>query len=145
MSEKTVPPFQAGQLVDLKIIAETDLGFKARILPEGEGLLYANEVFQDLRVGHEVKGYVKKIREDGKIDLTLYKEGHKAGEDIAPFILELLQEQGGFLPVNEKTEPELIYRMFGVSKKKYKIALGGLYKKRLITIDEDGIRLVRSK
>lgn len=135
--------FEVGQKVKLKIIAQTELGYKAVIEDHEFGVLYANEVFQQLRIGQELSGFIKKIREDGKIDLTLYREGHKAGDDIAPRILELLEIGNGFLPLHEKTPPEKIYEIFGVSKKKYKIALGGLYKKRLIRIDEDGIHQVK--
>ncbi len=135
--------FKTGQEVYLKIIAQTELGYIALIEGGGEGLLYANEVFQNLKIGQELPGFIKKIREDGKIDLSLCREGHHGGEDVAPRILELLETANGFLPLTEKTPPEKIYEIFGVSKKKYKIALGGLYKKRLIRIEDDGIYLVR--
>lgn len=141
-SNPSAPAYEEGQTVRLKIIAQTDLGYKAIIDGGDSGILYANEVFQNLRIGQEVDGYIKKIREDGKIDLTLYKQGHKAGEDVAPRILQMLEDLGGFLPVHEKTDPEEIYRLFGVSKKKFKIAIGGLYKKRLIVIEDKGLRLV---
>jgi uncharacterized protein len=138
--------YSVGQKVDLIIVNRTDLGFKAIINRKHWGVLYENEIFQDLTYGQEIPGYITKIRDDNsgynKIDLNLQKIGHHAGEDIAPKILELLKEEGGFLAINDKTEAETIYKMFGVSKKKYKIALGGLYKKRIITVDKDGIRLV---
>lgn len=140
--EKEQPPFEEGQKVNLIIAGRTDLGFKAIIENRFGGVLYANEVFQPLKQGQKIEGYIKKIREDGKIDLSLQREGHaSAFDDIGPQILSLLQERGGFLDINDKTPPEVIYRLFGVSKKKFKIALGGLYKKRLLTVDEDGIRL----
>jgi uncharacterized protein len=136
--------YQEGQEVDLLIAAETDLGYKAIINNKHWGVLYHNEVFQELLYGQKTKGFVKKAREDGKIDLILQQAGHKAAQgDIGPKILEELKKQGGFLPVNDKTSAETIYDLFGVSKKKYKIALGGLYKKRLITVDDDGIRLAK--
>lgn len=136
--------YTEGQEVQLVIAAETDLGFKAIINDEDWGVLYHSEVFQDLRLSQKIKGYIKKIREDGKIDLILQKPGHHAAQgEIGPKILEELKRQGGFLPINDKTSAETIYDLFGVSKKKYKIALGGLYKKRLITVDDSGIRLVK--
>ena len=136
--------YTEGQEVDLLIVAETDLGFKAIINNHHWGVLYHSEVFQPLSYGQRIKGFIKKLREDGKIDLILQQAGHKAAQgDIGPRILEELKKQGGFLPVNDKTSAETIYELFGVSKKKYKIALGGLYKKRLITVDDDGIRLVK--
>ncbi|WP_374030223.1 S1 RNA-binding domain-containing protein [Bdellovibrio bacteriovorus] len=142
--EKEGAEYKEEEKVQLFIAAKTDLGYKAIINGRHWGVLYNNEVFQDLDYGQKVDGYIKKIRPDGKIDLALQKAGHKAAsDDIGPLILNLLQEKGGFLPVNDKTSAETIYDLFGVSKKKYKIALGGLYKQRLITVDDDGIRLVK--
>lgn len=141
--EKTAANYEEGQKVNLIIAGRTDLGFKAIIEKRHWGVLYGNEVFQPLRQGQQIEGYIKKMRPDGKIDLSLQRSGHKAiREDVGPKILELLKQKNGFLPVNDKTPPEEIYRLFGVSKKQYKVALGGLYKKRLISVDEDGIRLV---
>jgi hypothetical protein len=133
--------FEEDQSVDLMIYNRTDLGYKAIINGSHQGMLYHNEVFQPLKIGQKMRGFIRHIRaEDGKIDLGLQKTGHQGAEDIGPKILELLQKNDHFLALNEKTSPEKIYDLFGVSKKKYKIALGGLYKQRLITIDEDGIR-----
>lgn len=134
--------YEAGQSVDLLIAAKTDLGYKAIINGRHWGMLYANEVFQQLEYGQRLKGFIKQVRDDGKIDLRLNEAGHKATADIGERIMELLKSKGGFLPITDKTDPEAIYDLFGVSKKKYKIALGGLYKKRLITVHDDGIRLV---
>ena len=128
--------------MDLVIVAQTDLGYKATVNDTYWGVLYYNEVFENLRQGQKIQGFIRKVREDGKIDLALQRTGHKAGEDVAPLILRILREHDGFLEINDKTSPDLIYEMFGVSKKKFKIAIGGLYKKRLISIDDDGIRLV---
>lgn len=138
--------YKEGEAVNLLIAARTDLGFKAIINRKHWGLLYKSEVFQDLQYGQEIKGFIKQIREDGKIDLILQQAGHKAAQDeIGPKILEALKKNKGFLPLNEKTSPEKIYDLFGVSKKKYKVALGGLYKKRLIRISDDGIYLIDEK
>jgi len=141
--DKNPGDYKEGDEVDLFIAARTDLGFKAVINGLHWGVLYENETFQDLRHGERVKGYIKKVRPDGKIDLALLKDGHKSSGDIGEKILEMLNKKNGYLPVNDKAAAELIYELFGVSKKKYKMALGGLYKKRLITIDEDGIRLTK--
>lgn len=141
--EKTAAEYTDGQKVNLIIAGRTDLGFKAIIENRHWGILYGNEVFQPLRQGQKIEGYIKKMRPDGKIDLSLQRSGHKATrEDVGPKILESLKEKNGFLPINDKTPPEEIYHLFGVSKKQFKVALGGLYKKRLITVHEDGIRLV---
>lgn len=137
--------YEAGQSVDLIITAKTDLGYKAVINNQHLGLLFKNEVFEKLHYAQKIKGYVKNIRPDGKLDLSLQSgvTGHKAAEGIDQKILELLEAKGGFLPINDKTPSEYIHELFKVSKKKYKIALGALYKKRLVSVDEDGIRLVK--
>lgn len=137
--------YNAGDTVDLLIAAKTDLGFKAIIDNKHMGLLFKNEVFQELHYGQKVKGFIKALRPDGKVDLSLQSGaiGHKAAAGIDDKILELLNAKGGFLPIHDKTPSEYIHGLFGVSKKKYKIALGALYKKRLITVDDDGIRLVK--
>lgn len=144
--DKSPVDLKEGQEVELLIAGKTDLGYKAIVNNKIWGVLYANEVFKPLKYGQRTQGYIKKIRTDGKIDLSLQKTdkvGHEAAEDIGPLILDLLQKKGGYLAINDKTPPETIYNLFGVSKKKYKIALGGLYKKRLITVDDDGIRLAK--
>ncbi len=133
--------YQEGQEVKLIVAAATDLGYKAIIEHRHWGLLYSDEVFQTLRMGQTLTGYIRKLRPDGKIDLILQKPGLAAAVEIGEQILNLLRTKGGFLSVNDKTPAEEIYRLFGVSKKKYKIALGGLYKKRQISVAEDGIRL----
>ncbi len=133
--------YQNEQSVKLLIYSESDLGYKALIDGKHNGILYHNEVFQPLHYGQVISGFIKKVREDGKIDLSLAKTGHQGAEPIAPKILELLKKNRGFLAINDKTSPEKIYELFGVSKKKYKIALGGLYKERLITVSDDGIHL----
>ncbi|WP_413560900.1 S1 RNA-binding domain-containing protein [Bdellovibrio sp. HCB209] len=138
---KEAGDYKEGQQVDLFIAAETDMGFKAIINGKHWGMIYANEIFDRIVHGQKLKGYIRKVREDGKIDLSLQKSGHQSSEDIGPLILERLREEGGFLPINDKTSAELIYEMFGVSKKKYKMALGDLYKKRVLTVKDDGIYL----
>lgn len=139
---KTPSEYLEEQSVKLLIYDESNLGYKALIDGKHFGVLYHNEVFQALQYGQVLSGFIKKIREDGKIDLSLSKTGHQGAADIAPQILDLLNKNKGFLAINDKTSAEKIYELFGVSKKKYKIALGGLYKKRLITVGEDGIHLV---
>ncbi|MES3036313.1 MAG: S1-like domain-containing RNA-binding protein [Bdellovibrionota bacterium] len=142
--EKTGGDFEEGQEVDLLITGKTDLGYKAIVDGSHWGVLYDNEVFKPLRTGLKTKGFVKKLRPDGKLDLILQQAGHTAAVDnIAPKILAMLKQKGGYLAINDKTSAEMIHDLFGVSKKKYKIALGGLYKQRLITVDEDGIRLIQ--
>lgn len=137
--------YQPGQKVELIILRRTDLGFVAKINGVDEGLLYHNEIFEVLEPGQEIPGYIKKVREDGGIDLLLQPFGNFGAEELGQKILHYLEIQKGFLPVNADSPAEKIYDFFGVSKKKFKMALGGLYKKRLIKITEEGIELVSKK
>ena len=139
------PKYEPGQKVDLEILRQTDLGFVARINDVDEGLLYANEVFERLDPQQRLPGYVKKVREDGGIDLILQAFGNLGAQELGERILEVLKESGGFMPVNASTPAEEIYKLFGLSKKKFKIALGALYKKRVIVITEKGIEINKSK
>ena len=139
--DNTPPEYEEGQEVDLIIANQTDIGFNAIINKAHLGLLYANEVFQELRPGQKIKGYIKKVREDDKIDLVLQKQGYERVTGIAGDILEKLEKSGGFIEANDKTDPETIKHMFGISKKVFKKAIGSLYKERIIIIDDKGIRL----
>ena len=140
--DESPPDYTIDEKVSLFVVARTDLGFKAIINGRHLGLLYENEVFRPIAYGDAMSGYIKAVRPDGKIDLILDPPGHQAADEIGERILEALRENQGVLAITSKTSAEDIYELFGVSKKKYKIALGGLYKNRLITIDDDGIRLV---
>lgn len=137
--------YKDGQKVDLIILRETDLGFVAKINGIDEGLIYHNEVFEHLERGQALPGFIKKVREDGNIDLFLQPLGYSGTQDLSERMLDVLEENNGFLAVNDKTPAEKIYNLFGVSKKKYKMALGNLYKKRLVTITEQGISLNSKK
>ncbi len=134
--------FHAGQEVELLICNQTDIGYKAIINGMHWGVLYSNEVFQPLKSGQATKGYIKKVRDDNKIDLSLHKTGYERVDDITDTILTVLKEQGGFISVTDKSSPETIHKLFGVSKKTYKKAIGAIYRKKLITIENDGIRLI---
>jgi hypothetical protein len=138
----TPAPYREGQEVDLLIAGRTDLGYKAVVENAHWGVLYENEVFQPLSPGQRLKGFIKKIREDGKIDLRLDKPGYGKIEELAQAILRALEENEGYLEVNDDSSPQLIAGLFGASKKSFKMAIGALYKKRLITIGPDGIALV---
>ena len=139
--DNTPGNFHAGQEVELLICDQTDIGYKAIINGTHWGVLYSNEVFQPLKSGQKIKGYIKKVREDNKIDLSLHKPGYERVDDITDTILNVLKEQGGFISVTDKSSPETINKLFGVSKKTYKKAIGAIYRKKLITIEDDGIRL----
>ncbi len=134
--------YQAGQKVELIVLRETNLGFVARINGTDEGLLYHSELFEQLEPGDERDGYIKKIRPDGSLDLQLNAFGNLGSDELGEIILEALKHHKGFLPVNDKSPAEKVYELFGVSKKKYKMALGSLYKKRVIKITEGGIELI---
>jgi uncharacterized protein len=135
--------FQEGQSVELVIGDRTDLGYKAMINGSQLGMLYKNEVFQPLRKGLQIKGFIKKLRDDGKIDLCLQKPGHEKVDEVSEKIIDKLKTTGGFVSVTDKSPPEIIYSLFGVSKKTYKKAIGSLYRKRLILIENKGIKLVK--
>ena len=107
-------------------------------------MIYKNEVFQKLHIGQELKGYIKKIRPDNKIDLSLQLNGYQKVDAVSRAILKILKKHGGRIAVTDNSKPEEIYALFGVSKKTFKKAIGALYKKRLITIDTNGIRLAKT-
>ena len=128
--------------VKLLVFKETPLGFKAIINDENVGLLYRTELNRPVKIGEYYKGYVKKIREDNKIDLTLDIQGSEIIEPSAKAILIKIQSENGFLPYNDKSDPEEIREFFKMSKKTFKKAIGSLYKQRFIDIKEDGLHLV---
>ncbi|PKN00642.1 MAG: GntR family transcriptional regulator [Elusimicrobia bacterium HGW-Elusimicrobia-2] len=133
--------YKEGQSVELLVCGATELGYKAVINSSHMGIIYKNEVFRPLHIGDRTAGFIKKIREDGKIDLSLQEAGHERIGPAAEIIISKIKEAGGFLPVTDKSEPEIIYTIFGMSKKVYKKACGTLYKKRLIIIDKKGLKL----
>jgi len=139
--DKGQAEFQEGQSVGLLICERTEIGYKAIINNSREGLLYRNEVFQTLRKGQHVVGFIKKVRDDGKVDLCLQKPGVEKIDEVSGKILDALKAQGGSIAVDDKSPPEVIYRLFGASKKTFKKAIGALYKKRLILIERSGITL----
>jgi hypothetical protein len=130
-----------GQEVDLLVTHYTALGANAIIDNEFEGLIYANQIFKRLKIGDRLKGYVKEIRANGKIDLVTKKQGVEAIDDDAQVILDYLKTLGGFAAIGDFSEPYIIYRELGMSKKAFKKAIGNLYKNKQIMIAADGIRL----
>lgn len=132
-----------GQAVQLLIADRTDVGFKAIVNNTHWGLLYHNEIFQALHKGQKIGGFIKRIREDDRrIDLSLYPPGYAKVGSITDNILQALRQNHGYLPLGDKSSPELIYAQFGVSKKVFKQAIGALYKQRLLVIEDEGIRLL---
>jgi predicted RNA-binding protein (virulence factor B family) len=133
--------FKPGQAVNLIIANSTELGYKAIINHSHWGVLYKDEVFQRLSFGQYKKGFIKHIRPDGKIDLSL-QGGQETRDKYAKIIINYLKKQNGFAPVHDKSDPQLISDLFGMSKGAFKKTIGGLYKKKIIRIEDDGIHLL---
>ena len=141
-----VPPvYEFNQEVDLLVADETEIGYKVIINNLHWGLVYHNEIYRRLERGEHLKGYIKEVREDEKIDVSLTRLGYEKVEGIAGIILDALKVQNGFLPVHDKSPAEEIYSLFGCSKKSFKQAIGALYKKKLISIEPAGIRLIETE
>ena len=140
---KELPAYQPNDEVSILIWQKTDLGFKAIVENKFSGLLYDSEIFQHLQTGMQLKAFVKQVREDGKIDLMLQKPGFEKIDDFSDKLLSHIKENGGSIQLNDKSPAEEIYDAFQVSKKTFKKAVGDLYKKRLIVIEANGIRLAK--
>lgn len=139
---KDMSEYNAGDEVEVLVWQKTDLGFKVIVDNKFGGMIFKNEIFTDVRTGMKMTAYIKQVRPDGKIDLELQKGGVKKVEDFADTLLEYIRSNGGSTPLNDKTEADVIYNTFGVSKKTFKKAVGDLYKKRLVVLEgEQGIRL----
>lgn len=141
--DNLMPEYEVGEEVQLLVIDKTDLGYKVVVNNLHSGLLYHNELFKPIKIGDKHTGYVKKIREDDKLDIILEKPGYEKIDGLAGEILSRLKEKDGFLAVSDKSPTELIYKMFATSKKNFKKAIGTLYKKRIISIEKEGIKLIK--
>ena len=128
--------------VDLFIYQKTDIGYKAIVNNKHLGVLHYNEVFRELEIGDRVKGFVKQIRPENKIDLVLGGRGYLKVADNEAGILDKLQQNDNYLPFNDKSAPEEIYENFGISKKTFKMILGNLYKQRKIEFTQTGIKYI---
>jgi predicted RNA-binding protein (virulence factor B family) len=133
----------AGEPVDLMIVNNTDLGYKAVVNGTHLGLLYKGEIFQPLKPGDKVRGYIKAIRDDRKIDLSLQTQTQKSRDELTDRILDFLNTHEGSSTLTDYSPPEAIYEQYGVSKGNYKKALGKLYKQRLIKVTKDSVTLVK--
>lgn len=142
LDDKKSHNFKPQQAVNLIIANSTDLGFKAIVNHSHWGVLYKNDVHQRLSFGQYKKGFIKYIRPDGKIDLSL-QGGQETRDKYAKIILIYLNKHNGFALVHDKSDPQLISDLFGMSKGAFKKAIGGLYKQRVIKIEKDGIRLIK--
>lgn len=130
-----------GQAVDLLIVGRSELGYKAVINGTHLGLIYKDDVFQPLQAGDKVAGFIKSVREDNKIDLTLQQRNNAVRSELEERVLKHLKSNGGVSTLTDYSPPEAIYKQFRVSKKNYKRALGALYKQRLITVSKEKITL----
>ncbi|EGR2271525.1 TPA: S1 RNA-binding domain-containing protein [Vibrio parahaemolyticus] len=139
--DKAPANYEVNEEVDLIIAERSQLGYKAIVNGKHWGMIFPSDVFGKLFIGKKLKGYIKQIREDGKIDLSLQKVGVAKMDDLSSKIIDLLEKKGGFLPLNDKSSPEAIFDAFRTSKGTYKKTIGGLYKQGKIVIEKDGIRL----
>ncbi len=140
--KKDYPNYLLDEEVDLLVWQKTDMGFKVIIDNAYQGLVYKNQVFQDVHVGDKIKGYISQIRDDGKIDVTLQPTGRKMTEVFGEKLLEYLESHGGVCHLTDKSPAQEIYENFQVSKKNFKKAVGDLYKRRLIEITDNGLILL---
>lgn len=138
------PPYQPGEKVDLLVWQTTDLGFKVIIDHAYPGLVYRSQVFKSIRIGDSLQGYIMGVRPDGKIDVSLQPHGRQQTTDFAETLLQYLKDHDGFCELGDKSDAQDIKHRFEVSKKVYKKAIGDLYRRRLITLEDAGIRLVEA-
>jgi predicted RNA-binding protein (virulence factor B family) len=133
-----------GEEVDLLIVNQTDMGYKAVINGTHLGLLYKDEVFQPLKAGDQTKGFIKTIRDDRKIDLVLRRQGQQTRNELTDQILAYLKNNGGSSTLTDYSPPDKIYKQYRVSKGNYKKALGALYKQRMIALSKDKVTLLKT-
>ncbi|WP_430813675.1 CvfB family protein [Carboxylicivirga sp. RSCT41] len=141
--DNLLPEYEEGEEVNLMVIGKTDLGYKVAVNNLHTGMLYHNELFKPIKIGDKCKGYIKKVREDDKLDITLEKPGYEKIDGLAGEILSILNSKGGQMNVSDKSPAEVIYKVFGTSKKNFKKAIGTLYKQRIIEINKDNIKLLK--
>ncbi len=134
--------YERGSEVDGLVVSQSDLGYKVLVDSKYWGLLYGNEVFKNIEQGDAIKCFVRKVRDDGKLDLSVRNPGEETQQGDAGEIMELLKMNGGKMNVSDKSDPELIKETFGLSKKAFKKALGTLYKEKLIKIEPQSIEIL---
>ena len=142
MLEEKSEGLEIGDTVDLLAVTTSDLGWKMIVNDEYWGMLFFSDVFQPIKRGDRLTGYIKNVREDQKLDLSLQKSGYEQVTDTAEWLITVIKENDGFLPLTDKSPPETIYERLAVSKKVFKKAVGNLYKKRMILLEKNGIRWV---
>ncbi|HTM66583.1 MAG TPA: S1-like domain-containing RNA-binding protein [Flavipsychrobacter sp.] len=130
------------ETVDLLVWQQTDIGYKVIINNKHTGVVHFSDVFRDLQYGEKLKGFIKKIREENKIDVAIGERGYERVSPETERLLQLLRENDGYLPYNDKSSPDDIYSFFGISKKTFKMSVGALYKDRKIELTKTGIKLL---
>ena len=140
--EVSCDKYNTGDSVKVIVWKQTELGYKVIVDNTYAGLLYKNEIFQQLHIGEQLDAVIKSVRPDGRLDVALQRDGKFHVDESSEKILAALRKAGGFLPYGDKTSPEEIYRQFGISKKTFKKSVGALYKKHLLSIEEKGIKLL---
>lgn len=140
--DKTPARYKIGEQVHVTVLERTDLGYKCAINDRHSGLIFHADIFGKLFVGKNLNAYIKEIREDGKINLSLQRLGKGKVDDAAEKIMKVLARKGGFLPVGDKSSPEQIFELFRTSKATFKKTIGSLYKDKKIRIEKDGIYLI---
>ena len=133
-----IPPYRMNEAVDLLVWQPTDMGYKVIIDNTYQGLVYANQVFRPIRIGERLRGYISRVRPDGKIDVMLQPAGRQQTIDFSDTLTDYLLAHDGICPYGDKTAPETIKEVFGVSKKTFKKAVGDLYRRHIIVIGQDG-------
>lgn len=140
--DNIAPKYNQGDEVDILISDKTPMGYKAIINNCHSGLIYNNEMYERLEIGEHRKAYIKQVREDDKIDLSLQRIGYDKVDDLKSTIIKRLKEHNGKMPIGDHTDPETIRFMFGCSKKTFKMTIGTMYREQIISIDSDGITLL---
>ncbi|WP_035480826.1 CvfB family protein [Aliagarivorans marinus] len=139
--DKTEHDYRDGQQVNILVAGRTELGYKAIVENQHWGILYYDQVFQRVRAGEQLKAKIAKVRSDGKLDLSMGAGGKKQSDELGERILAKLRQEDGYLAISDKSSPQVISAVFGVSKGAYKKAIGALYKQGLITISKTGLVL----
>lgn len=134
--------YTVGEEVELLIYQKSDIGYKAVVNQQHLGIIHNSDIFKNIETGTKTIGYIKTLKEDGKIDLLLQKPGYSAIDDVAQSILNKAKEHRNFLPLSDKSSAEEIYQHLGISKKSFKKAIGQLYKNRLVAIEDNGVRVL---
>ena len=143
--KETSDAYSTGDEVDIIVAVKTELGWKVVVDQKYWGMLYDNEIFQKLKEGDQFKAYIKLVRPDQKLDISLQKQGYQQIENTTDRLQQALIDANGFLPITDKSPPEEIYQTLQMSKKAFKKAVGNLFKQRIIILEKNGIRMVKDE